>query len=366
VPFFAESLSRDQGPNIVWWTDMAEGPRTGLGGAPPPGLSEPTVSDINPVAEAELNKMPELASTKGLRVGNLYGVVGVIDRPTGPELRIYGGSAKSARTRLQQADHPMRPFLKDVRTSIFGWDVSAVLDTKTTESLGYKMPEVAARKQALGVPEQPFIDDITEMQKAVNKGIEPPPAKTRIGELLRKYVIVRWTELPSGQKLAIAKENDIPALRPENVKEYALRHKVTTPDEAYIVKTEGEEFVSRVTLARFANFMSAITVILGAYEFSREMNLSSHGLVESQIALPCEDDYGTFFFIIYRGWFKTTYYKYYVNGAWRGRRVASVKEELDRYNEEYYALFGNGDAWGNFVPGLLAPDPLPFVRRAMA
>jgi hypothetical protein len=306
-------------------------------------------------ADMLIGAAPGLAGL-AVRVGYVYAVIGVDQ--TGTEIVVYIGHAKTVHTRLLRSNHPARAFLRAPTTAIFAWPTDAVLNTAVTQAEGKKNPLMAARKQALSVPEQEAIDDIEAMMKEINRGNVPPAAKTSMGEKVRGYLINRAAELPAkgGGRLNVEPVNDIAALEPANLKDYAVRHGVKTPHDAITLKEHNQPFNTRL-LSRFMGAASVIMVLLGA----RDMNMYMHGLVELDTPLPCADDHGIFFFLIIKsGWFSSEYFKYYVNGAWRGQEpIKSSKQEMDLYVEEGRYLYGYADVFGDFVPGLLSPDPIP-------
>lgn len=318
------------------------------------------VGDVLPEAEAMANAL--IGAEPGLvkmavKVGHVYAVIGVNEK--GTEIRVYVGQAKVVHERLRASDHPARDFLKDARTAIFSWQTDAVLNTDATQEK--KNPLMAARRQALGVPEQLTIKDVESLAEEINKGNLPPPAKTKLGELLRDYMIGRKADLGGKGGLTVEQLNDTPALNAAKLKEYAVRHQVETPHDAVTLKKYNQPYDINVRL--LMKFMGAANVLMmavGVVTGAREFNMARQGLVESDTPLPCEDDHGVFFFIVRRrSLFISDYDKYYVTGAWRGRRVTSSSDEMEAYVEEGKYLYGYVDSMGNYVPGLLMPDPFP-------
>jgi hypothetical protein len=273
----------------------------GLAAAPPGGIVK--VDDLT-------GQKPHIGYIYRVE-GNLYG-----------QRVVYIGSARSIKNRLvrNRSGHDWRMLLRQHSTEVHAMKVYGHLDIAAS----HRQTPRSARQEALRSVEERALQEAKQEIEEKNSERKKGQKRARIGNKIRAS---RTPEL------------------------WKHRHNVS-PDKKWTeIKGPGTGF-------RFgAMAMGGGFVLLDLYKMYCEQKKSRYIMAPYVLA----DDRGAFTMYSHAGpldgMFSTRYFKRYIAGDYDVRDIEVSESEWQILREEAEALWGMASAHGDFVPGLLLPEP---------
>ena len=256
--------------------------------------------------------------TRGPHIGYIYRVEGYLNG----QRVVYIGSAASIKTRLVKG-HEWHRLLTQESTTVY---VKKVYGTPDIAASGRGTP-LSATREALRSMEEPELKKAEKRAEKENRKRKPGQKRTRVLNVDR-------------------------AAREPHV--WQKRHQTSRQIRWRRIKRPG----SGIRLGA----VSGGLLLLDVYRMYRDDKMSRYVMAPYVL----EDEHGAFTLFYDRGilggLFSSSYYKRYIAGQYKGRKIQVSDSEFEALRDEAEALWGTVDWWGDFVPGLLQPE-LPRMNR---